>query len=247
MPGLADAESQLGIPLIVKDRLVGVLGVESTVPNAFDVLDEMLLSIVGSQIATGIDNARLHRSSIERSRELDAANAELLRLNETLEANVAARTAELTAALDQVRHEQELSWNLLRRMAPPEVIPLMLEDKLLPRRLDVTVVFTDLKGFTAYSAGQEPDEVFSQLNEFFSWAGEIIRRYRGYINKTNGDGIMARVRRALRERDRPHRRGPRGAGAAARDPVAVPLPNARRDQQRHRHRGHAGAGRQEPL
>jgi hypothetical protein len=37
----------------------------------------------------------------------------------------------------------------------------------------------------------EPDEVFSQLNEFFGAAGEIIGRYRGYINKTNGDGIMA--------------------------------------------------------
>ena len=37
----------------------------------------------------------------------------------------------------------------------------------------------------------EPDEVFSQLNEFFGAAGEIIGRYRGYINKTNSDGIMA--------------------------------------------------------
>ena len=47
MPGLADAQSQLAIPLVVKDRLVGVLGVESATANAFDELDEMLLSIVG--------------------------------------------------------------------------------------------------------------------------------------------------------------------------------------------------------
>ena len=33
--------------------------------------------------------------------------------------------------------------------------------------------------------------MFSQLNEFFAAAGEIIGRYRGYINETNGDGIMA--------------------------------------------------------
>jgi adenylate cyclase len=191
MPGLEDAQSQLGIPLVVKDRLVGVLGVESATANAFDELDEMLLTIVGNQIATGIDNARLHRASLEHARELDAANAALRHLNETLEASVAARTAELSAALDRVRHEQEASSALLRRMAPPEVIPLMLEDKLFPRRLEVTVVFTDLAGFTAWSAGLEPDEVFSQLNEFFSWAGGVVRRYRGYVNKTNGDGIMA--------------------------------------------------------
>ena len=191
MPGLADAQSQLAIPLIVKDRLVGVLGVESATANAFDELDEMLLSIVGNQVATGIDNARMHLNAIERSRQLDAANAELSRLNETLEASVQARTAELSAALDQVRREKGLSENLLRRMAPPEVIPLMLQDKLLAQRLNVAVMFTDVVDFTAYSSGMEPDEVFSQLNEFFGAAGEIIGRYRGYINKTNGDGIMA--------------------------------------------------------
>ena len=191
MPGLADAQSQLAIPLIVKDRLVGVLGVESATANAFDELDEMLLSIVGNQVATGIDNARMHLNAIERSRQLDVANAELSRLNETLEASVQARTAELSAALDQVRREKGLSENLLRRMAPPEVIPLMLQDKLLAQRLNVAVMFTDVVDFTAYSSGMEPDEVFSQLNEFFGAAGEIIGRYRGYINKTNGDGIMA--------------------------------------------------------
>ena len=62
MPRLADAQSQLAIPLIVKDRLVGDLGVESATANAFDELDEMLLSIVGNQVATGIDNARMHLS-----------------------------------------------------------------------------------------------------------------------------------------------------------------------------------------
>ena len=191
MPGLADAQSQLAIPLIVKDRLVGVLGVESATANAFDELDEMLLSIVGNQVATGIDNARMHLNAIERSRQLDAANAELSRLNETLEASVQARTAELSAALDLVRREKGLSETLLRRMAPPEVIPLMLQDRLLAQRLDVAVMFTDVVDFTAYSSGMEPDEVFSQLNEFFGAAGEIIGRYRGYINKTNGDGIMA--------------------------------------------------------
>jgi hypothetical protein len=37
----------------------------------------------------------------------------------------------------------------------------------------------------------EPDEVFAHLNHFFSWAGEVIERYRGYVNKTSGDGLMA--------------------------------------------------------
>lgn len=191
LPGLRDADSQIGIPLVVRDRLVGVFGVESTRANAFNELDELLLSIVAYQVANAIDNARLHSIEVERSRQLDTMNSELSRLNATLESKVAARTSELSAALKQIEREQGLSHNLLKRMAPPDVIPLMLEDKLDARRLRVTIMFTDLEGFTAHSSGMEPDEVFAQLNHFFSWAGEIIQRYRGYVNKTNGDGIMA--------------------------------------------------------
>jgi len=57
LPGLPKVQSQLALPLLVKDRLVGVLVVESGKPNAFDELDEILLRIVGNQAATAIDNA----------------------------------------------------------------------------------------------------------------------------------------------------------------------------------------------
>ena len=191
LPGLKDADSQIGIPLVVRDRLIGVFSVESAKANAFNELDELLLSIVASQVANAIDNARLHADELERSKQLDALNTELSRLNATLESNVETRTAELTAALGQVGREKELSDNLLKRMAPPDVIPLMLQNKLEARRLRVTILFTDLEGFTAHSSGLEPDELFAQLNHFFSWAGGIIQRYRGYVNKTNGDGVMA--------------------------------------------------------
>ncbi len=52
IPGLPKAQSQLALPLLVKDRLVGVLAVESPKLNAFDELDEMLLRIVANQAPT---------------------------------------------------------------------------------------------------------------------------------------------------------------------------------------------------
>jgi class 3 adenylate cyclase len=61
LPGLPGAQSQLALPLLVKDRLVGILAVESPRPNAFDELDEVLLGIVGNQAATAIDNARTYQ------------------------------------------------------------------------------------------------------------------------------------------------------------------------------------------
>ena len=41
----------------------------------------------------------------------------------------------------------------------------------------VTILFTDLEGFTRFSSGMEPDELFTKLNDFFSRAGEHITRF----------------------------------------------------------------------
>ena len=68
LPGLPNVQSQLAMPLLVKDRLIGVLAVESPRPNAFDELDEVLLSIVANQAATAIENARMYQMVEQLSR-----------------------------------------------------------------------------------------------------------------------------------------------------------------------------------
>ena len=191
LPGLPEVESQIAIPLMIKELLVGVFAVESERPNAFNELDEVLLSIVANQIASAIHNARLHKSEIERSRQLDKAVNELSALNETLEAKVAERPADLTGALADASEQKQLSEGLLNRMAPPEVVPLMRDGKLLARKIRTSILFADLENFTEFSGGMEADEVFSRLNHFFSWSGDVVNLYRGYVNKTNGDGLMA--------------------------------------------------------
>ena len=55
LPGLADAQSALVIPLTVGERLIGVLAAESRDPLAFGEWDEAYLGIIGNQIALGID------------------------------------------------------------------------------------------------------------------------------------------------------------------------------------------------
>ncbi len=198
LPGLPDGQSQIAIPLVSKDRLIGVFAVESPVPAAFDAVDEVLVTILAHQAASAIHNAQLYQAEERRLLELNAVTEKLAFLNETLEAQVRARTAELgdanekmAAALLQVQREKTRSQELLGRMAPPEVIPLMLDNTLLARRLHATMLFTDLEGFTKFSSGMEPDELFTKLNYFFSRAGLSIAKYRGYVNKTNGDAIMA--------------------------------------------------------
>jgi adenylate cyclase len=56
MPGLAGAQSHLALPLVVQDRLVGVLALESRDPFAFGTWDEALLQMLANQIAVVLDH-----------------------------------------------------------------------------------------------------------------------------------------------------------------------------------------------
>lgn len=74
LPGLPDAESQLALPLLVEDRLLGVLAVESRDPLAFVEWHESFLSVLANQIAIGIDR-------LQESPEDDGAEDEALALS----------------------------------------------------------------------------------------------------------------------------------------------------------------------
>ena len=62
VPGLPNAESQIAIPLLIRDELVGVFSIESPVRQAFDEHDRSLVTIVANQIASAIRNAQLTTS-----------------------------------------------------------------------------------------------------------------------------------------------------------------------------------------
>ncbi len=82
IPGIEGARSELAVPLLGRDKVIGVFNVESPEPGAFDATQIDLLSTLASQAAIAIENARLydrlHRMS-QRYQELHQLNERILR------------------------------------------------------------------------------------------------------------------------------------------------------------------------
>ena len=64
------ARSEIVVPLLMKDRLIGVLDLESTKPHAFTLEHERMLSTLGSYVAVALENARLYEEALQNERRL---------------------------------------------------------------------------------------------------------------------------------------------------------------------------------
>jgi len=82
----------------------------------------------------------------------------------------------------------------LRRFLAPQVAELVLdkdnEHLLDSHRRDVTVVFGDLRGFTAFAEAAEPEEVMAVLREYHGSLGPLVHKYGGTIERFIGDGFL---------------------------------------------------------
>jgi adenylate cyclase len=80
------------------------------------------------------------------------------------------------------------------RYVSPEVLDMILahpeESWLKGMRSEATVLFTDVRGFTAYSETREPETVVEDLNEYFSIITRYILEYGGYVDKFIGDAVL---------------------------------------------------------
>jgi class 3 adenylate cyclase len=113
---------------------------------------------------------------------IKALHDELGELNRTLEQRVR----------DQVTQLDRLG--RLRRFFSPQLAELILagdaDDPLKSHRREVTVVFIDLRGFTAFAETAEPEEVMTVLREYHAEMGKLILDAEGTLERFTGDGMM---------------------------------------------------------
>jgi class 3 adenylate cyclase len=107
---------------------------------------------------------------------------ELADWNRTL----AQRVEQQLAQLDRLER--------LKRFFSPHLAELIVngdaEDPLRSHRREITVVFLDLRGFTAFSETSEPEEVMGVLREYHAAMGRVILEHEGTLERFTGDGMM---------------------------------------------------------
>ena len=114
--------------------------------------------------------------------EVQCQKAELQAWNQTLE----QRVAEGVVKLERVGR--------LKRFFSPHLAEAILAgteaDLLKAHRREISVVFIDLRGFTAFTDRAEPEEVMELLHEFHAIMGRIVMAHSGTLERFAGDSVM---------------------------------------------------------
>ena len=112
--------------------------------------------------------------------QVQAQAKDLASWNQTLEQRVNEQVSEL----DRM--------NKLKGFLSPQIAKLVVSDEKLleSHRRDITVVFCDLRGFTAFAEHAEPEDIITVLQEYYRCLGESIDRFEGTLQHFAGDGLL---------------------------------------------------------
>jgi class 3 adenylate cyclase/HAMP domain-containing protein len=193
----AGFHSVLVVPLVDQTGILGSLVVLRQNEGEFSANLIGLMKTFAHQAVLAMRNARLFTEVDHKSRELLAANDivreqadklqeqtdQLKDWNRSLEERVETQLGEI----ERIRR--------LERFLAPQVAQLIAssdghESLLASHRREVTVVFCDLRGFTAFTEATEPEEAMNVLREYHAALGKLIFKYEGTLDKYAGDGVM---------------------------------------------------------
>lgn len=192
----AGFRSVLVVPLADLSGVLGALIVLRKEAGEFASNLIGLMQTFAHQAVLAMRNARLFHEVDQKGRELANAHDtvqrqagklqeqtdQLLNWNRSLEERVEKQLGEI----ERIRK--------LERFLAPQVAQLIASDGheslLNSHRREVTVVFCDLRGFTAFTENSEPEEAMNVLREYHAALGELIFRYEGTLDRYAGDGVM---------------------------------------------------------
>ncbi|MDO9528253.1 MAG: adenylate/guanylate cyclase domain-containing protein [Syntrophales bacterium] len=100
----------------------------------------------------------------------------------------------LTSSYQRIQEEEELR-KMLTRYVGENLVEKLMKSKdevfLENERMEVTILFADIRSFSTFSERMEAEEVVAMLNRYFSTMSGIIFKHNGILDKFIGDQIMA--------------------------------------------------------
>jgi adenylate cyclase len=180
------ADPEIGfIPILLltakADRSDVIAGLEA---GADDYLTKPLdQSALVARVRSMLRIKALHDKVQDQAKLLAAQAKELAEWNRVLEARVAEQVAEIERI------------SRLKRFLAPQVVDVIAlsgdADALLASHsAEITVLFCDLRGFTAFTESAAPEQVMKVLGEFHAALGELINHYEGTLERFAGDGLL---------------------------------------------------------
>lgn len=164
-PAIAHLKSVMYAPLRVKNRTLGLIILGNEHEGEFTAAELKLLTTIALQSAAAIESAQLFQKGLKEAKEREMA---IMTIHQAAQ-----------------------------KFVPVEFIKSLGKDKLTEVALgdqverEVTVLFTDIRGFTGISENMTPTENFFFINSFNKRMGPIIRKNEGFIMQYLGDGFMA--------------------------------------------------------
>ncbi len=132
-------------------------------------------TLLRARVGASLERKKLHD-------QVRAQAADLAAWNQNLEQRVAGQLTEIERV------------GRLKRFLSPQIADLVMssgddERVLESHRRAVTVVFCDLRGFTAFAETAEPEEVIAVLRGYHDVLGPLIHKHEGTLERFAGDGL----------------------------------------------------------
>ena len=151
--------------LKVKHRIMGAIILAGDKPMQYAASDLKFLTTLALQSSSAIESALLYEKNIREAREREEAMR---------------RIYEITAKF--------VPYEFIGSLGHKIITDVKLGDQV---EKNVTVLFTDIRGYTSISEQMTPDENFRFVNSYNERMGPVIRNHKGFINQYLGDAIMA--------------------------------------------------------
>ncbi|MBE0583617.1 MAG: HAMP domain-containing protein, partial [Desulfofustis sp.] len=194
----------LSMPILFQEKQLGEVHVGLSIDFIKQLfVDERTFLVVATLIIIGLGMVAAVLYSLRFTRPLSAlvqATSQIARGNYDYKVD-SSRNDELGRlgqAFNQMGEElsrQAMIKESFGKYVGSEVLELITRSPgqawLKGQRSEASILFADIRGFTAYAEGREPEEVVEKLNEFFAIATEVIFKHGGYVDKFIGDSVLA--------------------------------------------------------